>query len=406
MVRTTYRRRRVAGVGFALALGTAALLPQAAAQPPRPTLPVGAPVYTVTVNEPEGNPGYIYYSTGMSAAALVPGIEPVLSRLPVTAPANIVLDRSGREVWRYTPPPGQTVSNFRTQTYQGKRVLTWWQGSTEGGHGSGIDVIADEHGKIIETLSPGGDSSDVHEFRLTPDGRALITSYHEVTADLSAIGGPGDARMYDTVASVVDVATKQVLFRWSAAENVPLTESVTDGLLPGSRVYDPYHMNSISLDPQGDLVISMRNTSTVYDVDIRTGAINWQLGGKNSGFDLGPGVQFAFQHDAEFADDDTLRLFNNNSSGFTTLGVSSVQWIDLDLAARRATLARNQTHPAGLTAFAMGNAQGLAGGNTLVGWGMAPHISEFAPSGELVYDAALPLGTYRAYLEDWAPAGS
>jgi hypothetical protein len=391
-----------------LALGVAALNPAAAtAEPLRPSLPVGAPVYTVGVDKAEGNPGYVYYTSGVSAAALVPGLGQVLSNLPTTAPANIVVDKSGREVWRYSPPKGQDVSNFRTQTYQGKRVLTWWQGSTVGGHGSGADYIADEHGNVIETLTAGDDlPSDVHEFRLTPDGRALITSYQEVDADLTAIGGPKDGKMFDSVASVVDVATKQVLFRWSAAEHVPLTDTTEPGRLPGSNVYDPYHMNSIALDPAGNLVISLRDTSTVYNVDIRGGAINWQLGGKRSTFDLGPGVEFGFQHDAEFTDPSTLRLFNNNSSGTTTLGPSSVQRIHLDTANNRATLVRNQTHPDGLVAAAMGDAQDVANGDTVVGWGAAPRISEFTPNGDLVYDASLPLGTYRAYLEDWAPTGN
>ncbi|NED60298.1 hypothetical protein G3I15_05085, partial [Streptomyces sp. SID10244] len=73
-----------------------------------------------------------------------------------------------------------------------------------------------------------------------------------------------------------------------------------------SDAYDPFHINSIALDPDGDLVISMRDTSTVYDVDIRTGAIKWRLGGKHSTFTLGRGVQFAFQHDAEFASPNTI----------------------------------------------------------------------------------------------------
>ncbi|MEV6099573.1 hypothetical protein [Nocardia sp. NPDC051981] len=47
----------------------------------------------------------------------------------------------------------------------------------------------------------------------------------------------------------------------------------------------------------------------------------------------------------------------------------------------------------------MGNAQALPNGNTLVSWGMTPRISEFTPSGELVYDAVLPFGSYRAYLD-------
>ncbi len=405
MIRNPHRIRRGAAALAVAGVGLGAALAPSAAAAPLPSMPVGALSYTVDVNQPGASPGYIYYTSGVSAAALVPGLGQALSIIPQAAPANVVMDKAGHEVWRYTPPKGQDVSNFRTQTYQGKRVLTWWQGSTVGGHGTGTDYIADEHGHVIETLGAGdGSGSDVHEFRLTPDGRALITSYREVGADLSAIGGPKNGRMYDTVASVVDVASKKVLFQWSAAQHVPLTDTTAGTSSPGSAVYDPYHMNSIALDPQGNLVISMRDTSAVYDVDIHTGKIRWQLGGKHSTLAMGPGVQFAFQHDAEFDGPDTIRLFNDNSSGQQTLGVSSVQWIHIDTAAHRATLVRNQTHPSNLVAMAMGNAQGLPGGNTLVGWGMAPHISEFTPSGALVYDAALPMGTYRAYLEDWAPS--
>lgn len=397
------RRRRTAIAVIAASIGIcAASLPGTATAAPLPSFPIGAPKYTVDVNA-GATPGYIYYSSGVSAAALVPGVSKAVSGIPAAASANIVVDKSGREVWRYDPPAGQDVSNFRTQTYRGKRVLTWWQGETVGGHGSGADYIADEHGRVIEKLDAGGAPTDVHEFRLTPDGRALVTSYREVERDLTSIGGPKNAKMYDAVASVVDVATKRVLMSWSAAKHVPLTDSTVTGKTPGSDAYDPYHINSIALDPQGDLVISMRDTSTVYDVDIQTGAIKWRLGGKRSSFKLGRGVQFAFQHDAEFAGPNTIRLFNNNSSGLETDGFSSVQWIHLDHATHQATLVRNQTHPDNLVAFAMGDAQPIPNGNTLVGWGMAPHISEFTPSGKMVYDALLPSGTYRAYPSDWAP---
>ncbi|WAC55541.1 arylsulfotransferase family protein [Gordonia sp. SL306] len=403
MARIFRRLRRTAAATMALSIGVGvAQLAGSATATPLPTLPIGAPKYTVDVNA-GATPGYIYYSSGISAAALVPGVSKAVSGIPAAASANIVVDKAGREVWRYDPPAGQDVSNFRTQTYRGKRVLTWWQGETVGGHGSGADYIADEHGRVIEKLDAGGAPTDVHEFRLTPDGRALVTSYHEVDADLTAIGGPKNGKMYDAVASVVDVATKRVLMRWSAAQHVPLTDSTATDKLPGNDTYDPYHINSIALDPEGDLVISMRDTSTVYDVDIASGAIKWRLGGKRSTFNLGRGVQFAFQHDAEFAGPNTIRLFNNNSSGFETDGLSSVQWIHLNHATHQATLVRNQTHPGNLVAFAMGDAQPIPNGNTLVGWGMAPHISEFTPSGKMVYDARLPFGTYRAYPANWAP---
>jgi hypothetical protein len=41
-----------------------------------------------------------------------------------------------------------------------------------------------------------------------------------------------------------------------------------------------------------------------------------------------------------------------------------------------------------------------------VGWGTLPYISEFSPSGHLLFNAKLPAGvsTYRAYRLPWHPA--
>lgn len=403
MIRITPRcRGRVAAAALLVACSASTACPSAVAVPMLPSLPIGSAAYSAVVDKPGGDPGYLFYTTGMAATAILPGLGNGSAGVPAPQSANVIADKAGREIWRYTPPDGMGVSNFRTQTYRGKPVLTWWQGVAAGGHGFGTDYIADDHYRIIETLTPGdGLTADAHEFRLTPDGHALVTSYQEVTADLTPIGGPRNGRMFDCIASVIDVASKKVVARWDAMQHIPLTDTEFPGLLPGSSAYDPYHINSIALDPAGDLVISMRNTSAVYGVDPRTGKINWQLGGKRSSLTLGPGVEFAFQHDAQFADPTTLRLFNDNSSGPTTRGPSGVAWIRLDLAGRRATLVRNQTHPAGLVAFAMGNAQALPAGHTLVGWGSAPRISEFSATGELLFDATLPFGTYRAYLDPW-----
>jgi len=352
-----------------------------------PTFPVGALSYTVNVDKSTSDQHErVFYTTGLQGAAVLPKpLVDVLGTLPMFGTANIIADKSGRVLWRYTPPAGMGVSNFRTQVYRGRKVLTWWQGQAAAGHGYGEDVIADLHGRIIKTLTPGdGLASDVHEFRITPDGRALITSHPQV--------GSGEV---DGVASVVDIATGKPLLHWSARAHI----CACDTQEPGN---DPYHINSIALDPKGNLVMSMRNTSTIYDVDPHTGAINWTLGGRHSSFVPGPGVDFAFQHDAQFIDAHTLRLFNDNSDLPTRArGVSSVEWIHLDLTAHRARLVRNQTHPDGLTAFAMGSAEDTPSGNTVVGWGMAPRISEFSATGELLYDATLPTGTYRAYLDNW-----
>ena len=53
--------------------------------------------------------------------------------------------------------------------------------------------------------------------------------------------------------------------------------------------YDYFHVNSVDLDRDGNVLISARNTSGVYKLSRATGAILWRLGGKRSDFDMGPG---------------------------------------------------------------------------------------------------------------------
>ena len=54
-----------------------------------------------------------------------------------------------------------------------------------------------------------------------------------------------------------------------------------------------------------------------------------------------------------------------------------------------------------------GNAQTTPDGNLFVGWGALPYISEFSPSGALLFNAQFPanVSTYRAYRLPWPPAG-
>jgi hypothetical protein len=368
--------------------------------PPMPGAEVSAQSlgYTVNVNKPGGAPGYVFFVAGTTAANPGGG--------PAHAVMLVIADKTGKVVWQRELPPSLTAGNLRVQRYQGKPVLTWWQGLKQGSHGLGVSYIADEHYNVISAFTPGAElSADVHEFQLTPDGRALVTSYQEVTTDLSAIGGPKDGRIYNCIAAVVDVASKKTLFQWDALSHVPIADSPAK--YSAGQVLDPYHINSISLDPAGNLVISMRALSAVFNVDPRTGAINWQLGGKHSTFALGDGVEFGFQHDAQMPDPNTLTLFDNHfegSAGQPGGGSvpTSLKWIQLDVAARRATLIRAQTHPGNLSSGAMGNLQQLSGGNTFSGWGTAFHITEFTAAGEVVYDASLTGGTYRAFLNEWA----
>ena len=95
----------------------------------------------------------------------------------------------------------------------------------------------------------------------------------------------------------------------TALDHIEFTES--HETYSKTAPYDPVHLNSIDITPDGKLLVSARNTWTVYKIDPASGDILWCLGGKKSDFSLGPGVRFAWQHDARVHADGTITLFDD-----------------------------------------------------------------------------------------------
>jgi len=317
-----------------------------------------------------------------------------------------IIDNQGRPVWFNPIAAPDTATDVRVQQYHGQPVLTYAVGRSTGGpgHSEGYDVILNRHYQQIATVEAGnGLAADQHEFDLTPQGTALITIYHQVPYDLSSVGGPSNGSVLDGVVQEIDVATGKVLFEWHSLDHVPLSDSYQPAPTDPSTPYDYFHINSVNLDNDGNLLISARHTSTVYKVDRKTGDVIWRLGGKESDFQLGPGVQFAWQHNALPEGPNTIRIFDNESNGTPVLPASRVIRVHLDLQAKTATLVSSIQHPDGLSAGSQGNAQLLPGGHTFVGWGQLGRFSEFDSSGNLLWDGALPAGydSYRAYRSPW-----
>jgi hypothetical protein len=354
-----------------------------------------------------------------------------LENTPVNGPE--IVDNQGRVIWYDAMPKGVGASNFQVQSYEGQRVLTWWQGTTGNpafgaigsiGIGQGEDVVMNSHYKIIATFKgAGGLQPDAHEFTLTPQGDALVTAYSVVPARQAEAEYPQDASLsllginvVDSHALVVDMKTGKVLMDWDALAHVPLTDSNSIPLSP----WDYFHINSISVDPSGNLLIDSRNTFAMYDVNPQSGAVNWQLGGRGSTFTLGPGVQFSWQHDPRFVSANEITLFDDGSGypGIPTEAHSRAEWIELDTATHTATLAKQIAQPTGQSeAWSQGSVQPLSNGGSVVGWGSAGTFTEYSPSGALALFGRLPGGpnvrvgpftvannwnSYRTFKEAWA----
>ena len=222
--------------------------------------------------------------------------------------------------------------------------------------------------------------------------------------NLAAVHGSANGILTDSVIQEIDIKTGLVMWEWHAFGHIAITDSYNP--LPNNgRPWDYVHMNRVDPGTSGDVLLSARNTWTLYDVDIHTGGYDWRLGGgKHSNFRLGPGVKFYWQHDAEFQPGGQISVFDNGSDP-----PKEKQSRGLLLApnpsAHTVRLLRQFTNPTQtLLAESQGNMQSLSGGDWLMGYGRLPNFTEFDPSGHVLFDATLGrnVQNFRTYLAPWS----
>ena len=322
---------------------------------------------------------------------------------------SLIIDERGQIVWfRPLHSAYGRAMNFQVQTYRGRPVLTWIESLGE--YVSEFVICDDSYREIARFPAANGYDGDHHEFLITPQDTALITIYNAVPWDLSSVGDSSDNVAMQGLVQELDIETGKVLFEWHSLEHVGLDETYgkpgEDKDYPG---IDYFHLNSIDVDHDDNLLVSARKTSAVYKIDRKTGEIIWRLGGNKSDFEMGPGTRFAFQHDARRLPDGTISIFDNGATIFQNGVAEAIEEsraivLELDEERMRASLVREYTHPDKQYADAAGNMQVLPNGNVFVGWGRALEISEFSKDGRLLFDARLPPDnrSYKAFRFPWS----
>jgi hypothetical protein len=260
---------------------------------------------------------------------------------------------------------------------------------------------------------------DMHDFRITPSGTALMVIYNLKAANLVEFGGPQNGFIFDGGFQEVDIATGDLIFEWHLSHHVPLNATYTTDIRgegkDSTAPWDPYHINSVEKDASGNYLVSVRHTHSLYCIDGTAGDILWTLGGKYNEFtdaSDGRATDFAWQHDARWHDERTITIFDNSAKDFLgPISTSRGMIIDLDVSNKVATVREEYFHPQGLRAHSQGNMQILPESrNAFVGWGHCAAYTEFAPDGEVLCDTHLSpsnwfqLGlvvTYRTYKYDW-----
>ena len=261
-------------------------------------------------------------------------------------------------------------------------------------------MMMDSNFTIFDSIECGnGYPTDHHELIFNNDGHALIMSYDPVKIDMSQMVSNGNPRA--TVIGLVIQALdedKNVFFQWRSWDHVQITDATHEDLT--SPTVDYIHGNSIEPDWDGNLIISSRHFDEITKIDRITGNIIWRLGGKNNEFTfLNDTIPFSHQHDARRVAPGRITIFDNGNFR-NGIPYSRVIEYELDEVNKTANLVWEFDHDKEIFGFAMGNAQRLPNGNTVVGWGTGyPNVTEVDANGNIVFEMVMPdtLWTYRAF---------
>ena len=231
----------------------------------------------------------------------------------------------------------------------------------------------------------------VHELRLYPDGSSLLYGVIRPTLDMSSYGGWDSAEIKHCI--VEYTRPDGSLFTWSTVDGMDYDDSYNH--YQGSPV-NPYHINAIDRDVDGNLLISLRHACQVVKVNSQTGEVMWRLGGKRSDFTFvdDPLNGFSRQHGIRRLANGNIILFNNGNDYIPPRSRAIEYSLDEQTMTARLVWEYQDT----TFALAMGFADRLPNGNTLICYGTAQVIREVTPEGNVIFEMRTLSGElpYRA----------
>lgn len=403
-------------------LGATAAL--AAAAVPAPALAASSPTDSYTthgawsfVSAPNLHPPKLKTTRTPATKSLAPGYFFVANFKNILSPSAfagqggpLILDNHLQPVWFVPAPKGVYTNNLAVQKFDGKPALSWWQGivTSTGATTQGEDVVVDQRYRQVAHVT-GQDGWVITQHEMVVNGHDAWVTVNK------PVKQPDGSTVVDSGVQEIDLHTGKALYTWSALAHIPLSQAKVPAVPGFPR--DAYHINSIQLLPgghRGRMLVSMRNTWAGYLVDIATGNLLWTLGGSNSSYKLDRGSAFSWQHDIELHSNGLVTVFDDECCAITgpgkfaaPNGLSRGLELRLNFARRTGTFVRDFLPPSQHgsspdTAF-QGNMDLLPNGNAVVGWGSAPFVTEYSPTGKVLLDTVFPTPdlTYRAYVKSW-----
>lgn len=261
---------------------------------------------------------------------------------------------------------------------------------------------------FTDTLGFSDYITDFHECRTMANGNTIILGYQPRLVDMSAVvsGGNRNATVFGAIIREV-TPTGDTVMEWSSFDHLKITDA-TENIDLTMPAIDYAHINGISEDTDGNLLLSIRHFDAVVKIHRRNGSVIWYLGGqkaKRNDFtwtnDVVDGFRgFSHQHCAEVMANGNLLLFDNGN--LREPRYSRAVIYKLDQTAKTVSRVWEYRHTPDIYAPTMGSVQELSNGNILIGWGSSRTdvvCTEVTTDGvveaELVTDEPNTINSYR-----------
>jgi len=264
----------------------------------------------------------------------------------LTQPGSaIIIDHQGQIAWYEAFEKGVKVSNWTSDN-----TILCILGADNIPFSGGDEIVEiDLSGKIKTRLKYGEDEMDKmvhHDVRFDTNNNIYALTFDNKVMDLSSIGGTKQDTIHGDGIVVLDKKGKKI-WEWSIFDHLdPLQDP---NILKDRK--DWVHANSLEKDEDGNFLISFRDLNQVWNVNPKTGEVNWKLG-ENGDFEIVGDTYFSGQHAVHVNQNGNLMMLDNGLKK----QVSRVASYDLDTSQMKAYPQINLSLPEKYFSVPKGNA--------------------------------------------------
>ncbi|MFQ6030743.1 MAG: aryl-sulfate sulfotransferase [Dehalococcoidia bacterium] len=220
-----------------------------------------------------------------------------------------------------------------------------------------------------------------HDFERLPNGNTLALLWEALDPELVAqVRGGFTTEEDDPILMYGDVVREitpsgDVVWEWNSWEQFSPAEEV---ICPLERRREWSHQNALNLTPEGDLLVSYRQISTVGIVDRASGKFKWKWG---------PGEVY-HQHHPTYLNNGRIMIFDNGAH--RREGASFSRIIEVDPTTNQIGWEYQSNPNIAFYSHNISSAERQPNGNTLICEGAAGRIFEVTPQKEIVWEYINP----------------